>query len=321
MNEKAENSRANYADALEFAMPIYLSIAHFELMEIFDWMAHGTVPGDILAEKGEQWLRSACGQLEAVGELAEAWLQMDTQPLLMQPIDGLDDLCLSVYASILQDRDFSQDSSNSSQLEREKMCAAYRLLMDNPQGTVLLDYSWLYGDIIEYRMVADDEAYWHAQNVALAFELKYGSADQIRERLICRVYDEITEGDFERGVRWFALLIENWPDTFEVYESGAAALFKAGQKRLANEVLYRAQHLKMDGEIRHFYEDLCFMYDVKPQKLRPESQLEKRMVRALSQPLPKSERLNAAAMLESLFPNIKTLPVKQICPQPGISTS
>jgi hypothetical protein len=295
--------------ALECALPIYIRMLPRDMAALFDWVETGKVPHRLLQSHSEAWLMTAYSELREAGLMADKWLHASIDELHGQKLDDLSDLSLAAYASLLQDR---SHESNDRGRDRIRLCDAYQRLLDNGQGSILLDYGWLYGDILEYPMEMDYDMFWRIHDHALVHEIHYGTEARLLDVLLRRVTDEIEEGDLNRGVEWISRIIENYPGKFAVYERAATAFFQAKRDALGQMVLHVAGTLTLDPEEAHEYDDVCFLYRRKEHVEPRGTGEELRLARALSRSAKNGVGLSPAELTRALFPAIDMVPVKQI---------
>jgi hypothetical protein len=298
-----------YTSALECAVPIYIKMLPGDIAALFDWVETGKTPHNLLANHSEAWLITAYSELREAGMMADKWLQVHIRELYEQQLDGLNDLSLVAYVSVVQDR--SHEATDNAD-DRSRMYDAYRRLIQNPRGSILLDYGWLYGDVLDYQVMPEDELHWQIQDCALAHAICYGDEGRIFAAMVRRISDEIEMGDLNRGVEWISRIFENFAGRFCVYESAAAAFFQGNHNLLGQMVLQAASSLNLDAEDAHAYQDLCFMYRRKETGARPSPDLEKRLAMAMANPAEGSKKLTLLQLIQELFPSIDRVPVKQI---------
>ena len=298
-----------YTSALECAVPIYIKMLPGDMAALFDWVETGKMPHKLLANHSEAWLITAYSELREAGMMADKWLHVHIRELHDQKLDGLNDVSLVAYASVVQDR---SHESNDDTDDRNIMYDAYRRIIHNPHGSILLDYGWLYGDVLDYQVMPEDELYWQIQVRALAHAICYGDEGRIFVALVRRISDEIEMGDLNQGVEWISRIFENFAGRFYVYERAAAAFFQGQQDGLGQMVLQAAGALNLDGEDAEEYQDLCCMYRKKETRTPPSPELEKRLAMAMTVPAERSDTLTLSQLIKELFPAIDSIPVKRI---------
>ncbi|MBN2716948.1 MAG: hypothetical protein JXX14_13935 [Deltaproteobacteria bacterium] len=294
-------------------LPQYCRLSPAEMEALILWQAGIGKAVSLRRLYGERWMLAAVQDVRAAAVLADKWLYADTRTLQGQKPDGLNDFALATFAGVLEERDSETAIGMDSSQSWEKMCDIYWQLIRNRDGTVLLNYSWLFNDMIRFARVKDDTVMTALQRMALAFELKKGTPEGLVHMLLLHAEQLLLRGKTSDGTVLVARLIENHPWDYGVYEAAATAFFNSGELWLGQLVLDAAALLPKNRHQLNRYRDLCTVYSGScriTQLKKPAPNYYEYVALALRTPI-RPQSGNDKKLVRELVPGIDEMRVKR----------
>lgn len=314
MTQNIKKKKQLYALALDCVLPLYSKIGVNTVEAIFDYIYEGVRDVSLLAQRSEGWIIAAYKELRAAEILADRWMDMDIAVLYNIRLDGLDDFSLATYASIVQERD-AEEAFETEKCARgwDRAILAYSILTKNSEGSVLLDYGWLYRDLLGYQMVLDDDAYCQILERMVAFEYKWGTEDTVLNALGYLACDSIATGRISAGSEQLVRILESRFCSFSIFEKAVVACHRIGKLTACKILLDAALKLSQtNAALRHAYDDLEMMINLPPIPPAPTNLFEKKLANAVSQSQFQKSTLSAKELANELVPHLASLPVKSI---------
>ena len=194
---------------------------------------------------------------------------------------------------------------------------ALRRVLDNPVGSVLVDYEWLYGDLVAYDNLDSEAAHLGAVKRILAHNIRYGKGKGVPGILRQLMGEMLRCEQMEAGVNMLVRMLQSDPLAFEVYERACVAFLGNRQYRAAKAAFRGAGKIVyLTGDFRQDYDDLSMcMPDGTPEDSRDggrPSEWEQRLrlvVRQFPRQLRPATHLQLA---RELVPDLDQVPVKEI---------
>lgn len=301
-----------HTESLLRLLPQHCRLDSGEMAALFNWTTRGKIPEELGDNFEEKWLRLAFQQSRDVIFLADKWCHVSVDVLFSQKLDGLDDFALATYGTALLERDHECGNLTALGSSWSKICDVYNRIVDNPVGTVLLNYSWLYNDIVQLGMVDNAQRVRQLHHIALAFELRHGTDFGVSRWLLALAVHLMQTGCTGEGMEALARILESHVRCFDVYEVAANMLFDSGKNALGRLVLDAMDAISMNRGQRRRYEEQCRLYIREPSREFSLTQGEKRVAEAVGRAGCASNESCVSALASELVPHIDQVPVKQI---------
>jgi len=307
---EVESDLSSYS-ALNCALPIYLAASVRTLEEIGQEGTGRRVSGAKAGKYSTAWKEAARAEMSRTDALMDEWLELGGDELAAVPLDGLDDFSLCTYESL------TMHSEHHSDALWDRGKDALRRIPANPQGSVLVDYEWLYSDLVAYQTMASFEDDIAVLRTALAHNLHYsggGGAESLL-RLMMEIW--IENGCVKDGVNLLLQVLQAAPLAFEFYEKAAIAFTNSRRYRAAETALQGAGKVVYHtGSWQHEYDDLRMRMtwghkndgidEAEPQEW------EKRLQLAVRQNPRRVRNVGFAGLVRDIIPDIDGVPVKDI---------
>ena len=301
-----------YVDALSVLLPQHCVLSPMEMEALLTWMQDGCVPALLYGKYDESWMMAAWQQSRSAGVLSDKWLHVNFDVLFAQNLDGLDDFSLATYAAALLERDHEFIDLSGQQKSWMKLCNVYKRIADNPEGTVLLNYSWLFLDMLQYAMVGSEKELRALFDAALAFELEYGIRAGVCRILVMYAGQLLHQKRVSEGILALARILETHPDEFDVYEEAMKMLFQENESKMGQMVLTAMARIPMGENQRQRYSEYCRIYSFTDCSNGWETCLEQRLVQSLTPVCRVRHQPPLRALVAELVPSLKCVPVKQV---------
>ena len=312
MYEYNSDLRYECADALSILLPQHCVLSPVEMEALFKWMQNGRIPVLLYGKYDEAWMMAAWQQSRTAGVLSDKWLHVNVDLLFAQNLDGLDDFSLATYAAALLERDHEFIDMSGQQKSWMKMCNVYKKIVDNPEGTVLLNYSWLFNDMLQYAMVGSEKEMRALFNTSLAFELEHGTDAGARRILVMYAGHLLHQKHISEGILALARILETHPNDFEIHEEVMKVMFQENELKMGQMVLTAMARVPMvENQSRRYreYRRIYFRTDCADSC---ETWLEERLLQSLTPPRCASHQPMLSALVAELVPRLKRVPFKHI---------
>ncbi len=304
---------SEFLHGLSMFLPLYTRATIGHLEACHQAVEAGRELDGIVPDRTADWVRAAYEQTRHTESLLDQWRSLSDEQLVNLPLNEMDDFSLATYAQYLFELELS-DSPLEERI-RARNVEAQVACLRSAQGSELVDYDWMFSDLLGYDMVEDEAVYDDLMLRSLAHNLRFKEGQRAPMIIAEIATDHLAADRLELGVELFSNLLETYRDSFEILEAAAIAFRNIQFAGVAERILREAMALAhRTGDYHHEVDDLAMMVKMSSgsdHPCTPEEQIALRRVEiALSKTLPTQSKRCPQRFTRRLFPSIDDVPVK-----------
>ncbi len=307
-----------YFPTLDYALTMYTT-AHLTKLEtcqrdiVLGRDLSKTIPG-----RSAEWVRAAAEESSKAEQLADHLIRMSDEELIAYPLENLDDTSSTTLAQIMWERAMSESNRETSEALLMRNDEALVGALHSPQGSVLVDYDWLFSDTAENPCQSNDRDPIDILILSLAHNLAHDAGRKVPGILRHMASIYLASGEIEPGIRIVGELLKHDPRDFDTYHSAAIELSNLKCTSLALVVANRG--LEMALETSSFSEEAddlafhteCLKKHSTEDRVPPISpQTSSLLQKALQTPFDTRTHLSAQALVRRVIPEIDAIQVKR----------
>jgi len=227
--------------SLDVVMPMYATVTREEAAAICGAVAGGEDLDAVIPGRSRAWVAAAWEELDKARALAEEWLYLEDDEFsnaIRTVLPTLEDFSLAVVYEATQLRD-NRDIQDLA-------CEALRRIPLNRNGSVLLNYEWLYADMAQYDVMEDGQARLDLYRLAMQHNLMLGDGEALLSQLEGLMAELFRQGLMDEGVNKLACLVHAMPFRFSTWDSAMNSFM--GMKKYAPALWMLTQAMKTTSE-------------------------------------------------------------------------
>jgi hypothetical protein len=228
-------TETNYLSNLDVTLPLYTTAHINKLESCHGDMAAGRDLNKTVEGKSKKWVLEAVKDSFNAEILSDRLCEMSDGELIAYPFDGLDDFTLATLAQMLFDR--NEGSPEIGEKLQDRNGEALLAVLCSKKGSVLVDYDWLFSDMVAYEVSEADPV--NLLMRSLAHNIEHCDGNRVVAILSHLSSLQIETDQGKEGVALLADLIKHDPQNFDVYDHGAISLANTGHLKLACAVAKR----------------------------------------------------------------------------------
>ena len=215
--------------ALNDALPLYAKITIPALDDLWHCVQNGKSIKGLFKYESRAWVEAAFKDAMRAEKNASIWLNMNDEEFLNVNLEGLDDFSLITYSTITLD--FS--SENFQYDINEKGSEALLQVLKNKEGSVLVNYEWLYSDIVQYETSLEFDEMMNILKASLAHNIYYEKNDKVRDILNHIVSEYFNFDSAPEAANMVMRMMDCDPFNLEVYEDACIGFLNLRYYRAA----------------------------------------------------------------------------------------